>query len=108
MSNTYVTKLLKDMNETKNVPITAAEKPHLERFENNLNNAVNNGMTPDSCLRSVTLLTLLHQHGLPLDMIENNLNLILTNININNINLSDENIDNIISLVRKAESDKLL
>ena len=99
MSFTYFNELLKENQIAANqTPITADEKPYMDRFENAMTNAVNNGLEPDYDFKLTMLICLVVKKGVPVDTIDNHK--IMNYVQTHPLELTDDYIDDVVNMLK--------
>jgi len=103
MATNYLTQLNNDIDAIEHKSFTAAEKPIIDQFKTNLTRTVQQGHSPESLLNLTYLLAILSKRGLPLDMMQNQNELILYLGYKYQFNFQDSVIDTIVDEVKQAE-----
>lgn len=99
MSFTYFNEALKENQISANQkPITAGEKPYMDRFENAMTNAVNNGLEPDYVFKLTMLVCLVAKKGVPHDAIDNLK--IINYMQTHPLELTDNYIDDVVNMLK--------
>lgn len=99
----YHNKLMSKIPIAKVEP-TAAEKPHIQELENKMTEAVQKGLNPQAVLNMTTIICILVENGISVDILEKHHILISGLCIISNHSTDDNNINNIINQIRQAEN----
>lgn len=97
--NNLMSKVTTNVAADRPLPTTAADKPHMDRFENELNNAVNNGLEPDYVFKLTMLICLITEKGILPEVFQTKLNDVLNYLQQHPLDVSDEYIDQLIATV---------
>jgi hypothetical protein len=99
MSFTYFNELLKENQIAANqTPITAGEKPYMDRLDNVITNAVNHGVEPDYIYKLTMLVCLVVKKGVSVDAIDNRK--IINYVQTHPLELTDDYIDNVVNMLK--------
>ena len=105
MSYTYYNNLIKEMDSpiaaNQPPPMTAGQKPYMDRFDQELTNAVNNGLEPDYVMKLTIFMCLIVERGLLPDVLKNRLNEILEYMKQHELQITDQYIENVIEHLNK-------
>lgn len=100
MSYTYYNELIDQVYTPiaadRHRPVTAAEKPYMDRFEQEMTNATYNGLEPEYVFKLTMLICLLVKKGILAEVVQSKLNDILLHLQKFPLEVSDEYIDHII------------
>jgi len=92
---------------TVNMPkpnYTPAEKPLIDNLENSFDAAVQNGLEPEKIVKMVSIMCLIIERGIPLDVLQNHNNLFLTMCMESDFSVMDHNINNIVNRLVRARN----
>jgi hypothetical protein len=105
MSFTYINELIDEsfspIASNQNT-VTAGQKPHLDHFQQQATNAVNNGLDPEYVFKLTMFMCTLVKCGLSPEALQNKLNDILSYMQQHELELTDKYINDVIEFVNKV------